>query len=78
MPPPESGSPDPLILVSFAVFNRRVMHLAEARVTGRAIARAGSSFVDFEGIRSLFFFFFFFFFFFGKATRAGDEKQRKQ
>ena len=66
MPPPESGSP--FILVGFAVFNRRVMQLASRGECDRA--RAGSSLVDFEGS-------FFFFVFSEKATRAGDEKQRK-
>ena len=66
MPPPESGSP--LILIGFAVFNRRVMQLASRGECERA--RAGSSLVDFEGR-------FFFFVFSEKATRAGDEKQRK-
>ena len=65
MPPPESGSP--MILVGFAVFNRRVMQLASRGERDRA--RAGSSLVDFEGS--------FFFGFSEKATRAGDEKQRK-
>ena len=67
MPPPESGSP--LILVGFWVFNRRVMQLASRGECDRT--RAGSSLVDFEGS------FFFFFVFSEKATRAGDEKQRK-
>ena len=66
MPPPESGSP--LILVGFAVFNRCVMQLASRGECDRA--RAGSSLVDFEGS-------FFFLVFSEKATRAGDEKQRK-
>ena len=66
MPPPESGSP--LILIGFWGFNRRVMQLASRGECDRV--RAGSSFVDFEG--SLFFLVFS-----EKATRAGDEKQRK-
>ena len=68
-PPPESGAP--LIPVGFAVFNRRVMQLASRGECDRA--RAGSSLVDFEGT-----FFFFFWYFRNKATRAGDEKQRKK
>ena len=65
MPPPESGSP--LILVGFAVFNRRVMQLA-SRVE-RDRARVGSSLVDFEGS--------FFFWYFRKKLRARATRNKE-
>ena len=71
MPPPESGSPliIKLILVGFAVFNRRVMQLASRGECDRA--RAGSSLVDFEGS------FFFFFCIFGKSYARGRRETKK-
>ena len=68
MPPPESGSP--LILVGFAVFNRRVMQLASRGECDRAWA--GSSLVDFECS-----FFFFFFGIFGKSYARRQRETKK-
>ena len=64
MPPPESGSP--LILVGFAVFNRRVRQHARRGEGDRA--RAGSSLVDFEGI---------FFGIFEKSYARGRRETKK-
>ena len=64
MPPPESGCP--LILVGFGVFNRRVMQLASRGESDRA--RAGSSFVDFEGS---------FFLYFRKKLRARATRNKE-
>ena len=66
MPPPESGSP--LILVGFAVFNRRAMQLASRSECDRV--RAGSSLVDFGGS-------FFFFGIFGKSYARGRRETKK-
>ena len=67
MPPPESGSP--LILVGFAVFNRRVMQLASRGECDRA--RAGRSLVDLrEGS-------FFFFWYFRKKLRARATRNKE-
>ena len=67
MPAPESGSP--LILVGFAVINRRVMQLASRGECDRV--RAGSSLVDFEGKC------FFFFCIFGKSYARGRRETKK-
>ena len=65
MPPPQSGSP--LILVGFAVFNRRVMQLVSRGECDRA--RAGSSLADFEGS--------FFFLNFRKKLRARATRNKE-
>ena len=64
MPSPESGSP--LILVGFAVFNRRFMQLASRGECDRA--RAGSL-VDFKGS--------FFFWYFRKKLRARATRHKE-
>ena len=68
VPPPENGSP--LILVGFAVFNRRVMRLSSRGECERA--RAPASLVDFEGS-----FFFFFFCILGKSYAGGRRETKK-
>ena len=67
MPPSETReSGFPLILIGFAVFNRRVMQLASRGECDRA--RAGSSLVDFE---------VFFFCIFGKSYKRGRRETKK-